>query len=549
MGYLLPVSLALLFQALSEVGLRTDADRPWVVLMLAFAPHGLALVIAQLGSRGGFRLARPLVAALNYGAPFLHLAALVLGGWPNTIERLSGRRPDLLAWPHGVLLLAMAPFALYTLLSIDARARLAEYGPRAVAGMRRLQLRMFASSALPLVVYVLVTWGLGVFPTVRAFAEHTSLGGALLGGALILLFVVLLPQMLALAWDTRSLPAGELRESFHALACKAGFRCRDILEWRTGELLSNAAVVGVTPRQRVVLLTDALLSTLGPRELGAVFGHEIGHAKRGHVFVFAAWAVAFILGGDWLVSRWFADDKWMAAGTLLLVFGVWALAFGWLSRRAELDADLYGAELTGDVNAMVRALQAVGGVHSSRERSWRHFSTAERVSFLSRNALEPGFGRDLRRKLRVFSVLGFVLAAVALALQARQLYAAWPQEAVRADLATGRYERARARVATFVEPDADAERQIERAIAAGVDSGVAGRDQLERLGRESLGRGKLEAALDYFELARLRGSALAGRALDVLEAEGAAERAEALAWLRQRAPEWGADLERFLTAP
>ena len=48
----------------------------------------------------------------------------------------------------------------------------------------------------------------------------------------------------------------------------------------------NACVTGILPRFRYVLLTDALIETMTPVEVAAVFGHEIGHIAHRHLLYF-----------------------------------------------------------------------------------------------------------------------------------------------------------------------------------------------------------------------------------------------------------------------
>ena len=110
--------------------------------------------------------------------------------------------------------------------------------------------------------------------------------------------------------------------------------------------------------------------------MAAVYAHEIGHAKRHHVAVFLAWALTFFMAGD-LAAGWIAPgpgDQWLGTGILVGSLIVWALCFGWFSRRCELEADLFSLELLGDPEAMISALERVGG--KLRDvAGWRHFST------------------------------------------------------------------------------------------------------------------------------------------------------------------------------
>ena len=182
--------------------------------------------------------------------------------------------------------------------------------------------------------------------------------------------------------------------------------------WRTGNLMANAAIVGVSARSRVVMFSDSLLSILSLRELASVFAHEMGHAVRHHVWIFIAWAMAFFLAADqWTHLLADAGELWTSLA-LLGTVGLWALSFGWMSRRFELEADLFSLELLGDLEGLVSALERVG----PRERDasgWRHFSTAKRVDFLLRAAQDPAWARRFRSRLRGITVAGFLAAGVA----------------------------------------------------------------------------------------------------------------------------------------
>src|SRR5262249_6269763 len=158
-------------------------------------------------------------------------------------------------------------------------------------------------------------------------------------------------------------------------------------------------ILGVGPRHRVVLFSDLLLAQLGPRELAAVFAHEIGHAFRRHVRIFVTWAAGFFMAADLVARHLFADSPWVSGGFVVGAMLAWYWAFGFLSRRFELEADLFSLDLLGDPGALIAALERVGGAFRD-VASWRHFSTAARVRFIERAATDPAVGDRLRRELR-----------------------------------------------------------------------------------------------------------------------------------------------------
>ena len=82
------------------------------------------------------------------------------------------------------------------------------------------------------------------------------------------------------------MPDGPLRRRLTRISERVGFRFTDILVWDTGNMMVNACVTGILPRFRYVLLTDALIESLTPLEIAAVFGHEIGHIAHRHLLYF-----------------------------------------------------------------------------------------------------------------------------------------------------------------------------------------------------------------------------------------------------------------------
>lgn len=266
------------------------------------------------------------------------------------------------------------------------------------------------------------------------------------------------PMLLRRIWRTSPLPPGPLRERLEVLCRRIGLRCRDILIWNSDGLMINAAVMGVFPPVRYVLLSDALLSTMTPRQVEAVFGHEAGHVRHRHIqhfliFALVGWmVVAGIMellargsienGGGWPIS--FAAIEGVG---VVATIAFWTLGFGWVSRRFERQADLYGArcvtpealdcdrpcgvhlDASISMPADGRICATAASVFASalhrvailngippEERSWRHSSIASRIRFLTSLAGDPararGFERSVQR-IKLALVTTAVLGAVA----------------------------------------------------------------------------------------------------------------------------------------
>ena len=130
-------------------------------------------------------------------------------------------------------------------------------------------------------------------------------------------------------------------------------------------MMVNACVTGILPGFRYVLLTDALIESLSPLEIAAVFGHEIGHIAHRHLLYFAFFfmgslgvltVLAEIVSTGWSVGRAVGlADSVDAGGRQRRGPGrraAWAcwdlyfwIVFGQLSRRFERQADVFGSKV------------------------------------------------------------------------------------------------------------------------------------------------------------------------------------------------------------
>lgn len=543
MGYLLNILLAVAALGLADLGWESPRAWPWMLFVLACAPVLLGRVLHELVLRGRFRVAEIFARVLSISPPVCF--ALLVGefGWCASIERWFGGSASFLEWPRWTLVPVIAPFVFFQALAIDARAR-ALWTPATGGRWRAFQLRMFFSALLPIAVYVAASIAIGFFPELRTRIEVVALYNALFAGVMLVILALFLPVLLRNTWETEPIPAGPQRSVLESVAQAAGFHARELLVWRTGGTMANAAIVGLGKRTRVVLFSDLLLAQLGPRELAAVFAHEMGHAVRHHVFVFVALAGGFFLSLDGLANVLVDVNEWVAGGFVLAAIAGGYFAFGWLSRRFELEADLYSLALLRDPQALIDALEKVGG--SFRDvASWRHFSTARRVEFLVRTTHDTRVGTRLLKLLRSVSIVAVAWFVIALGAQLWTVSRSAPVELVQAELCLGRYERAVERAADVAELPEDLARLVQRAREL-----VPGRDDvasLEQRARAALRSRDEVAAHDWLTLGALRERhdlAVVAEAVRALHVDRQADVRSALG--EELWGAWGADLEALL---
>lgn len=280
----------------------------------------------------------------------------------------------------------------------------------------------------------------------------------------VLVIFIGAPLIIRHVWQTRPLPAGEVRDRMVALCQQHNVRVRELLLWQTSGRMINAAVAGLVSQVRFILLSDGLLDQLKPREIEAVMAHELAHVKCRHL-IWMALVVVSLLGsleggGYAALNAWAGPTQTPVSGpsdetaepTLSLndpnvrmaivsipAFIAALLAFGWVSRRIERQADVFAvqhlamnAESAADtptdthgvrtfdqasVQTMIDALQRVSILNHSpiNRKSWRHGSIAWRQehlrSLIGQPLDTPPVDRVLMR-VKLATMVGLVLTVL-----------------------------------------------------------------------------------------------------------------------------------------
>jgi Zn-dependent protease with chaperone function len=372
-------------------------------------------------------------------------AGLGLLGWGWTVRSWCGAaRPEDL--PFGAELLVIAPFLLGLVLSwaaiYPAEQTLAgwsrPFGGR--WGYVSFQARQYLTLiGLPLGLMVTargLQWALG------EWADGTWMLISLFG--LVGTTLVLAPWPLRLILGARPLPPGPIRDRLEAAARRLRFRYSDILLWDTRNGVANAMVAGPAPWVRYVFLSDRLLAELTPAEVEAVFGHEVGHVRHRHFIFYAAFmglSVAALIGVWVIAMQWLTGgsagpvatdgwQRWEAIPQMLLIGTYVFIVFGFLSRRCERQADVYGCRAVScgaggcvehvetlvlpandadlcptGIRTFISALDKVALVNGiSRRRpgllnAWLHGTIARRVEFLEGVLTDRRAERQFQRRL------------------------------------------------------------------------------------------------------------------------------------------------------
>jgi STE24 endopeptidase len=452
------------------------------VTLVAGLAFGLGYWVSFQVSHSGYATSK-VRRRYAFGARLLTVVSLVVYGW--IIHSVGWSKMVRTNWGLGGLVLiddfvVFLPYLAIQLLVwwglfFAERALQIRQGWMAAGRLGRymtLKARQSIGLVLPVVLlYVVRRDFLGrFFPGWDENALAEPLEIAVLGT----LVLAISPVFIRLAWPTHSLPQGPLRRRLERIARRVGFRFSDVLVWDTGHMMVNACVTGILPGFRYVLLTDALIETLTPLEVAAVFGHEIGHIAHRHLPYFAfffmgslgvlsVFAEVVAMGAPWVeqwawLTPWSPDtvNEWAQAIALLGALGLYFwIVFGQLSRRFERQADVFGSKVVScslancpphndldhdlasepdggrspglcpvGIRIFADALATVARSNGldPEGRSWRHGSIARRIAFLEGLERNPASEAQFQRGVKRMRIgLGVVLVAAVLLSFATQL--------------------------------------------------------------------------------------------------------------------------------
>ncbi len=414
-------------------GLSAGEAAAWTIGAMAALAGALALALSACGRRldtsGSWmwiHVADGALSASRYAAVLFHVIAVLALGWLDAVREMLGGDliliDDLVATLPPLLVFVLGWTLYYgidrrlreasilrNLDSSDRTPRLPTRAQYAWEQTRHQMLIVLVPITLVLGWTDILDWAAGRVERRVGEAQWLGplIGAAHLAGILVIL--VFIPLVLRLIWTTVPLGAGELRDRLEAMCRAHGVRCRDLLVWRTHSEMLNGAVVGIVPGLRYILLTDALLEQLPERQVEAVMAHELAHARRHHLpwlmglmiaVISLAWAGASA-GIEVVLPEWArVEDQPNAVASVvgfLVAAGVGFVAFGWVSRRFEEQADAFAVQhLSGmtrrapgrdrlvisedAARTMASALGAVSALNHipPRRFSFRHGSIAGR---------------------------------------------------------------------------------------------------------------------------------------------------------------------------
>ena len=257
----------------------------------------------------------------------------------------------------------------------------------------------------------------------------------------LLLISILGPALIQKFWRCKPLADGADRHRIENLCARAGVRYNNILHWPIfGGRMITAGVMGLVPRFRYIMVTDALLRFLTAEEIEAVIAHEIGHVKRKHLlfylFFFVSYMVVSYATFDLIVygvltiqplfrfiGRTGLDQATVMSGVFSLMIIATFLAyfryiFGYFMRNFERQADVYVYGLFDSARPLISTMNKIAAASGQPpdKPNWHHFSLLERIDYLNRCESDRRWIRrqdgKIRKSIGVFLLAMAVVAGI-----------------------------------------------------------------------------------------------------------------------------------------
>ena len=337
----------------------------------------------------------------------------------------------------------------------------------------RISRRSYLVSNLKLNVPILFPWAsLSLVYDVIFLSPWTSLqsllnkplGTEIFFSLFLFILMVFMPGLIRYWWGCTPFLSSEKVDALKHFLTEKKFKYQDLLRWPIFEgRMMTAAIMGLVPRFRYLLITESLMDILSIEELKAVVAHEMGHARYRHFFFYLVFFIGFVAVSTglwdffavWIETRPFlmkfirtgssSDPSFLyfllALPILVSMIVYFRYVMGFFMRHFERQADLYSALTMGSPRETISSLEKIA-ILSGKIRdlpSWHHFSIRQRVDTLWRFLHDPGLVRKQNRFVGFCFAL-YLVGMIGLGYffnyssMKEELFSQWQESAFRAHL-------------------------------------------------------------------------------------------------------------------
>jgi STE24 endopeptidase len=234
-------------------------------------------------------------------------------------------------------------------------------------------------------------------------------------GCVVMVYSVILAQIapvviFPLFYKFKSIDNETIKERILRLCDKAGFKVKGVyvFDMSKNTKKANAAFTGMGKTKRIIL-GDTLITGFSEDEIEAVFAHELGHYKKGHIkknifiSLFSTFAGLFIISKIYLALLFVFGFiyPWELGALPLLALIMGLVGFltkpigSYISRRFEFEADRYAIDITQNIDVFKSLMEKLAFQNLSDDEPNRF------VEFWSRS--HPSVKRRIEAGERYFS--------------------------------------------------------------------------------------------------------------------------------------------------
>ncbi len=274
-------------------------------------------------------------------------------------------------------------------------------------GIHTILLRFLLPFAFPFILYLLL------ISSLQFLSLNTAL--VLFFALMVMSSLLLFPFLFRALWNCQPIPPSPLKTLIETFCKNLHFSIGGLYIWMGMRGTATAAFVGIMPKLRYLLYTEALLKLCTDKEIEAITAHEWGHHKKMHLLLYP-----FLLAGAYPLIHFISKMTphlppffiFILYGGILFLFVRYV--FGFFSRQCEKEADLQALKVGIDPELLISALEKVGRYHhvSLKKFHWHHGSIQERIDLIKRVYMHPSYGKRYEKFCFFSRVSYFTLIAL-----------------------------------------------------------------------------------------------------------------------------------------
>jgi Zn-dependent protease with chaperone function len=182
----------------------------------------------------------------------------------------------------------------------------------------------------------------------------------LAAGFLIYLIMKYYPHLIGFFYGKLKGRGKDMFETYKGFISGCGIKLKKIVVVKTSDLkMANAWVTGLF--SYYVFFTDYLLDHFSEKEIQSVLAHELGHIKKGHLWINFTFILLWLFSSH-IIETYITDNKFVLFGyTIFLI--LFLLLF--IRRRLELQADRFVVDQTEEPEHYISALEKLAYLNTS----------------------------------------------------------------------------------------------------------------------------------------------------------------------------------------